>query len=496
MKHWLFCTLMLLVSTVSAAEVAVDTLEIVGLNEGEDAVVVVSGRFQKGEGGCRKDWVMETGRRSGSTHVIRLSNLLAADRCISEVAVFSRDHAMVLRSVDWADAAELRQTPLHDARIKVPITIWIVDPTAEQRARAEMNNANLLFKENFVGVEFVPHFEPLWTKRGAPEIIDRGVLAPIEDGEIACTKNIEDFQGHGFYTPGRLNVYYLTLKNTGRNCAILESPSACPADGAPRGDGNVTFIGSHANLATLAHELGHAFGLRPGSCAGHVDGLGGFSEDNIMVGQGPPTRRRFTLGQAFRMNTHDDEWGGTMLLENKLRSGPRRACLPAYSTDRCPALGTDWLRTRSGTSAPRELVLARDPAEQALTRWLRCEQCTVEDLRALTDFGNAIVPRLSVVLGRTAPAVACDEACEALKARYDELKQQEQSSPEFMFRLSRDEFVKFYGESIVKDAVRAARALGAIGTDEARATLASAWRRTTNPTVRGAIGKAFTEIIR
>ena len=49
-------------------------------------------------------------------------------------------------------------------------------------------------------------------------------------------------------------------------------------DGDIKGDANITFIGGNANLATLAHEIGHAFGLRPGDQGGHTNNFQGFDE--------------------------------------------------------------------------------------------------------------------------------------------------------------------------------------------------------------------------
>ena len=74
---------------------------------------------------------------------------------------------------------------------------------------------------------------------------------------------------------------------------------------------------SIANIATLAHEIGHAFGLRPANSGGHTNGVAGFGDNNIMWGGGPPTRNVFSLGQAFRMNTHTET---TMSNARRIRS--------------------------------------------------------------------------------------------------------------------------------------------------------------------------------
>jgi len=144
-----------------------------------------------------------------------------------------------------------------------------------------------------------------------------------------------------WYTLNRLNIYYVKgplLQDTpGLNCDHF-------GDGNIRGDANITFISARANLAALAHEIGHAFGLRTGIEGGHTNQLKGFDDNNVMWGGGKSTRSHFSLGQAFRMNTQADEWGGTMLIANGLRSGPGRACPPLAASDSCPALALDWKR--------------------------------------------------------------------------------------------------------------------------------------------------------
>ena len=110
------------------------------------------------------------------------------------------------------------------------------------------------------------------------------------------------------------------------------------------GNGNINRIGTTANIASLTHEIGHAFGLRPADSGGHTNALPGFGSNNIMQGGGLPTRDHFSLGQAFRMNTHSDAFGGTMLIQNGLRPGPGRTCLPLTTNSMCPALNLDWTR--------------------------------------------------------------------------------------------------------------------------------------------------------
>jgi hypothetical protein len=215
----------------------------------------------------------------------------------------------------------------------------------------EINNANLLYRQNKVGIQFVPQYEDKWTSPTAVTTINNGIGLTAA-GRTECI-DLQGLKDNGLYTDKTLNVYYVSLEIGGRNCAIKRTPTTpCPSAGAAKGDGNVTYIGSVINLAAVAHELGHAFGLRPGPCDGHTSqrtGTGewvmlpGFDDDNIMRGDADGLVNHFTLGQVFRMNTHDDEWGGTMLIENGLRpSTDRRACMPNSAADKlCPVLKTD-----------------------------------------------------------------------------------------------------------------------------------------------------------
>jgi hypothetical protein len=44
------------------------------------------------------------------------------------------------------------------------------------------------------------------------------------------------------------------------------------------------------------------------------------------------------------MNTHTDQWGGSMLIKNGLRPDPGRPCPPLAVSRTCPALKTAWPR--------------------------------------------------------------------------------------------------------------------------------------------------------
>ena len=324
---------------IAMASPVEDRLRIVGIASGDEVAVMLDARTSAGSAGCGNDQIF---RSSGDR---RLGNLLPAAGCNSEVAIFSEKHSMVLETVNtWTNVRGDLHTVTLQPMIDVPVSVWIANDAAAAKAVADMNKANDLYRANKVGIRFVPTFTrvvDVSTDPNAITIVNAGI--GTGPSGLEC-QNIAAIQQRAFYTANTLNVYYVNESFTGRNCAILQTPSVCTNDSTafPPGDGNITFIGSMATSTTLAHEFGHAFGLRPASCGGHTESLSDFGPDNIMAAGGGDERVHFSLGQVFRMNTHTDAWGGTMLIQNGLRTAPARACQPHVTDARCPALGTAW----------------------------------------------------------------------------------------------------------------------------------------------------------
>ncbi|MCC7484944.1 MAG: hypothetical protein IT529_08110 [Burkholderiales bacterium] len=319
-----------------------DKLVINGVSPGSTVVVMMDARTDATASGCRNDLILIS---AGETS---LGNLREPKGCNSEIAIFSRDHAMVLTAnKDWwtdkpGDTVTVDLLP----RIRVPVSVWVQDDNARLWATMHMTVVETLYRENRVGVEFVASIRNLsevTTDPRAGQIIENGIV-PVAGGH-AC-RNLEEIQKQPFYTPRTLNVYYVNQLIGGRNCAILESAPNCQSAGSfLRGDGNITFVSGlgSSSHTVLAHEFGHAFGLRPAACGGHVDVFPErFGPDNIMWKEGGLERTRLTLGQVFRMHTHRDQWGGTMLIENGLRPGPGRTCPPHLEGYTCPGLDLDW----------------------------------------------------------------------------------------------------------------------------------------------------------
>jgi len=316
-----------------------DKLQFQGIASGDDAVVMMDARTQAQ---CRQgtppdpDW---TFRSTGET---LLPNLLSPGSCNSEIAIFSKKHAMKWETgVPWTNnLGEVHAVTL-DPLIDVPVNIWVANQSAgvAALASAHMNRATNLYQDNMVGVRFVPTVHPV---PGSAEATINAGVGMDASGDLVC-QALAPIRASAFYTSGALNVYYVNEGFTGRNCAILQTPHSCPGSTFAAGDANITFVGTTANDTTLAHEIGHAFGLRPAICGGHADSFGGsFGHDNLMWTGSADPRSTFSLGQVFRMNTHADQWGGTMLIQNGQRPAPGRPCRPQDASALCPLLDAPW----------------------------------------------------------------------------------------------------------------------------------------------------------
>jgi len=190
------------------------------------------------------------------------------------------------------------------------------------RAQNDIANANLLYNQNNVGIQFNATYTSFAGNAGAAATIGTGCPTAATVGPL---------QASAWYTANTLNAYYVNSAFTGINCGQ---------------DRDMNFIGTTANLGSLPHEFGHAYGLRPSGSWGHTNGVAGFGNNNIMWGGGPGTRDHFSVGQAFRLNTDTS----SMLNANGDRTGPTETCPPNVSGVppnvsgvSCPALSLDSL---------------------------------------------------------------------------------------------------------------------------------------------------------
>jgi len=333
-----------------------DQLKIQGIAIGDDVVVMMDAGVNAGtstechDGVGEAEWLFKS---TGTTAFP--NNLVPLAGCNSEIAIFSKKHAMKWETaVPWTNSLGDVHTVTLDPIIKPDVNIWVVDEATRIRAQQHFDTAKDLYINNRVGVEFVPHIQILSSVPGAPADAFNIVKSGITANGVECLGGIDSngqpfginkIQGQPFYVAKTLNIYYVDQAFTGKNCAIKPTPGICSIDTTafPPGDANITYVGTGATETTLAHEIGHAYGLRSAKCHGHTDGVPGFSASNIMFTGGSVPRTSFTPGQVFRMNTHIDVWGGTMLIPNNIPGRTPRNCMPnSPPSDLCPLLEVPW----------------------------------------------------------------------------------------------------------------------------------------------------------
>jgi hypothetical protein len=321
----------------SSTESAGDRLKIENIAGGDEVVVMMTWRDATG---CHREVLRTTGE-------LELGNALSATaECNSEIVVFAAENAMSVSTPAWTDSDDDIHTITMQPIIEVPVRVWIAHPDAVERAPLEVANATLIYRQNRVGVQFVPEIRNVFSDVEAVRTIGNGCHA------------IGAIHRSHLYKAKTLNIYYV---------GVVDPPpdlAGAPALNCDRfGDANVTFIGSAANFAALAHEIGHAFGLRPGTEGGHTDTVTGFNKNNVMWAfNGGPTRSHLSLGQVFRMNTKHDEFGGTMLIANGLRPGPARECPLLLPRSTCPPLNLDWKPPTPGTAGVRPVAVGAGQA--------------------------------------------------------------------------------------------------------------------------------------
>lgn len=340
--------LLCFVGSTALAQDDTDKIRINGIDAGEEVLVAMSALKAPGQGCFENDehkkdertWIV----RRADDGLVTVPNL--GRGCVLTVAAFSRKRAMLLTTLSgWTDQGGEVRTVTMKPPIDVPVVIWIADNAVEKLAYSHAAHAAEYYRNNMVGFKFVPTFKNVSGDSVKVDRIQRAVIPHPTVPNASVCSDIGLLKGHA-YKAKTLNVYYVSRENLHRNCAIRETPDCGDDETDPvkfaRVDANVTYIGVDATtLPVLAHELGHAFGLRPICKFGHPILGPGLDETNIMWNAGGDKRVKFTLGQVFRINTQDDRWGGTMIIANKLRAGPGRKCRlkeQEHSTYECPPL--------------------------------------------------------------------------------------------------------------------------------------------------------------
>jgi hypothetical protein len=147
------------------------------------------------------------------------------------------------------------------------------------------------------------------------------------------------------------------------------------------------------------------------------------------------------------------------------------------------------------TGAPRLSKQNSERAAQVLATWLECEDCQSGELKAVTRYGQAIVPSLAAVL-EAGPSPATGELLRReLEARYDKLAEFAQKNPNAKVASTKEEFVAMYLRNFdAQHRARAAQALGAIGGTQARAALEAAAGKAERDDVRTTVRQSLEKM--
>jgi hypothetical protein len=256
--------------------------------------------------------------------------------CASGVAAFARDRAAQLDPTPaWShDPARPLQLTMQST-VDVPIHFYVPQGSGlDQDAKDEMDIATGLYAANRAGIRFSP--------AGITEYAGTPVATACDDAATLVTKP-------DMYDPETINVYYVTQVNyadmyLGYNCF----EQALSVGGATTTGENIILLAAHRTSTTLAHELGHALGLR--LLVGHTSTAGGFTTKNLMMGgiswADEDAQDHFSVGQVYRMSFDQSSWinHGRATQVATIRVGPTRSCqktpLGAIG-DECPKLVLD-----------------------------------------------------------------------------------------------------------------------------------------------------------
>lgn len=268
-----------------------------------------------------------------------------------EVARFTTDQGFQLKAHTFgltSDVVDLRTSPaatppIVEAPFNPSVTLWIAsnDPSASDDADGDIAYAQEVFARQRTGLKI--QFRVREAGRGS-------YLLDAQPPQYTCPQLRLNLQNLGVpssaapnaVAPDSLNVVYVEQ---------IFKPAPTPGDLAPTWAGYTcpwdAFAGTvilvsvkDRSTSTLAHELGHAFGLLVPDF-GHTDYDPGFSHSNLMwhmeEDETGATRSGVTLGQAFRMNVDSLSW----IFRTGLPTWPRRQCDSLYVGKLCPPLSKD-----------------------------------------------------------------------------------------------------------------------------------------------------------
>jgi hypothetical protein len=124
--------------------------------------------------------------------------------------------------------------------------------------------------------------------------------------------------------------------------------------------------------------------------------------------------------------------------------------------------------------APPPSTTQPSPNRPEVIAWLDCVECRAE-LKELTLRGDQVVPELRAVLLNGPSKERLDRQQRHLEKTYSALKEYERQHPSQKVPLSQSDYVRLYQQKyVLLNRGRAARALGAIATPQAKAALTEA----------------------
>ena len=274
-----------------------DRLRITNNAGGDSSLALLDARRASG---CVNDEAMYL------TNTRDVGSVLSNGVCNSEIAVFSTDDAMQLRTnvMSWTNAlGDLTTVDLTPDVLNTPLSVWVMRGTfANTSMRVATDRARATQLYNTMKVGTIVSVAALRDATGDPDT--PGLL----NAACGSAANLRSQIG---FDAGRLNVYYLN-------------------DPGARGwwcGNNTIIVGSGADNESLAHEIGHAFTLA------HTNGIAGISNTNLMI-TGGTGRNSITKGQAFRCNVNTTSTMNT----NGTRAGVTRSCPDGTTSVTCPAL--------------------------------------------------------------------------------------------------------------------------------------------------------------
>jgi hypothetical protein len=232
-----------------------------------------------------------------------------------------------------------------DETLPVSIRVWLAAAGADVGiAKADIAYATAVFGLERTGITF--------NATGFSLLPGTSVVLR-DNSTAACNTMQTQLTAAGISPLGKqhFNVIYVDeVLDMLQGVDLVPVPSgfhgfACPLDTY----GNIVLVSWAKRSATLvAHELGHAMGLRESGLAnqlgGHTVGMPRFSYTNVMwdgdTDEHQAARAHLSLGQAFRINLDDHTW--IFRRDPKLRSWPGRDCPDdGGGNAACPKLAWD-----------------------------------------------------------------------------------------------------------------------------------------------------------